>query len=95
MSKVLCKFQVTEIIEMVNHYRGQTPVSSDYGKGGHAGGETAKKIKLAAVMGEPFGPATPQGSVEMLIVNPAAAEHFHVGKEYYVTFKEDDGTGSE
>lgn len=101
MSNVLAKFTVTEITESRNHYQGTTPITHTaadgkvVAQGGHGGGPTARRIKLAAVMGEPFGPATPQGSIEMLIVNGAAASQFHVGKDYFVTFKEDDGTGAD
>ncbi|HEX2614007.1 MAG TPA: hypothetical protein VHL10_00820 [Nitrososphaera sp.] len=42
-----------------------------------SGGNTeATNIKLVPVQGEPFGPATPQGTIEMLIVNPVAAQVF-------------------
>jgi hypothetical protein len=36
----------------------------------------ATRVKLAPVKGEPFGPATPQGQIDMLIVNPAAGAVF-------------------
>lgn len=45
----------------------------------------AAKVKLAAVQGEPFGPATPQGTVEMLLVNPDAVKVFRdatLGQEF-------------
>lgn len=76
MSKVLAKFRVNSI-EEVEYY--------------HTVGEiaTAKRIKASAVHGQPFGSATPQGSIDMLVVNMEAANHFHVGKEYFVTFEED------
>ena len=52
----------------------------------HEGGyKEAAKIKLAAVKGEPFGPATPQGTVEMLIINPDAVKMFRdatLGQEF-------------
>jgi hypothetical protein len=38
--------------------------------------EEATRVKLAPVKGEPFGPATPQGQIDMLIVNPAAGAVF-------------------
>jgi hypothetical protein len=40
------------------------------------GNTEATNITLAPVQGEPFGPATPQGTIQMLIVNPAAAQVF-------------------
>lgn len=42
-------------------------------------------IKLSAVQGEPFGTATPMGSVEMTIANPEAARMFQnaeIGQEF-------------
>ena len=33
-----------------------------------------------------FGDATPQGSMEMFIANPEAAEQFHAGDCYYADF---------
>lgn len=35
-----------------------------------------------------FGKATPWGSIEMGIANPAAKKFFQPGKKYYVTFTE-------
>jgi hypothetical protein len=49
----------------------------------------AARIKLFAVKGEPFGPATPQGTIDMFIVNPEAVEVFRnapIGQEYDVVF---------
>lgn len=49
----------------------------------------AARVKLSAVKGAPFGPATPQGTVEMFIVNPEAIEVFRnapLGQEYDVLF---------
>lgn len=53
-----------------------------------------RTIKLSPVYanGDPnhentkFWPATPSGSVELGIINAAAADQFEVGKEYYVDF---------
>lgn len=80
MSKVLAKFRVTKTAQIEAWNNGPVP--------GH-------EITLHPVKGEPFGPATPSGQITMLILNPAAAEHFHVGKEYFVTFKEDTGEGAD
>jgi hypothetical protein len=56
----------------------------------HNGGYIdAARFKLAAVKGEPFGPATPQGTIEMLIVNPEASAVFRnvqLGTEFDVVF---------
>ena len=49
-------------------------------------GDIPHRIKLAPVMGEPFGNATPSGNIEMVIVNNDAAKQFKVGKEYFVDF---------
>ena len=49
----------------------------------------AARIKLSAVQGPPFGPATPQGNIEMVIVNPEAVSMFReveLGQEYDVIF---------
>ncbi len=54
-----------------------------------SGNVEAARIKLAAVKGEPFGPATPQGTIEMLIVNPEAVAVFRkadLGQEFDVIF---------
>lgn len=80
MSKVLAKFRVVKISHVEAWANGKVE--------GH-------EIQMAPVQGEPFGPATPSGQISMLILNSAAAEQFHLGKEYFVTFKQDDGTGSE
>ena len=42
-------------------------------------------VELNAVQGEPFGSATPSGSLRMGIVNPSAAKVFldaHTGQEF-------------
>jgi hypothetical protein len=63
MSQVLARFYLTEVT--------RTPF--------YTGGETKEgtRVKLAAAQGEPFGPATPQGNIDMLIANPAAAKVFN------------------
>jgi hypothetical protein len=40
------------------------------------GNNEATNVTLAPVQGEPFGPATPQGTIQMLIVNADAAQVF-------------------
>lgn len=35
-----------------------------------------------------FFAATPVGTIEMTLKNEAAAQHFEMGKEFYVTFEE-------
>ena len=56
----------------------------------HDGGyQPAADIELAAVSGPPFGPATPQGTIKMLIANPEAIPAFRdapLGQEYDVVF---------
>jgi len=55
----------------------------------HEGYVPAARVKLSAVQGEPFGTATPQGNIEMLIVNPEAFEVFRkvpMGQEFDVYF---------
>lgn len=61
-------------------------------------GPTAPKITLMAVspaIGAPDSPenksfwnATPQGQITITISNPAAAEVFELGKDYYVDFSQ-------
>ncbi|MGH2478513.1 MAG: hypothetical protein ACRDHW_02510 [Ktedonobacteraceae bacterium] len=49
----------------------------------------AARVKLGAVQGEPFGSATPSGSLDMVIVNPAALKIFReakLGQEFDVLF---------
>lgn len=53
------------------------------------GYKDAARFKLVAVKGEPFGPATPQGTIDMLIVNPEALALFRgmaLGQEFDVLF---------
>ncbi len=55
----------------------------------HPSGE-ATNFKFVPVQGEPFGPATPNGTLELLIVNPAAAKVFHdaqLGQKFNVEIK--------
>jgi hypothetical protein len=40
----------------------------------------AARVKLLPVQGEPFGSATPSGSLEMVIMNPAALAIFRQAK---------------
>jgi len=57
-----------------------------YSSGGYV---PAARVKFSAVQGEPFGTATPQGTIEMLIVNPDAFKMFHdaeLGQEFDVLF---------
>ena len=52
-------------------------------------GEDAIRVKFAAVKGEPFGPATPQGTIDMLIVNPEAIAVFRdapINQQFDVVF---------
>jgi hypothetical protein len=107
MSNVLAKFALESV--------------QDYYETGHKDDVaflTSATITLNAVKGEPFGPYTPFGRIQMGILNSAAAAVFvkvwqkHVAAmqeasrtggqvhwpshpEFYVTFKLDDGTGSE
>lgn len=57
-----------------------------YSGGGYV---PAQRVKLSAVQGEPFGTATPQGTIDMLIANPDAAKVFReapLGAEFDVVF---------
>lgn len=57
-------------------------------------GGGSKQVKLQAVTddGDPenkaFWSATPSGTVDISISNPAAADVFEAGKSYYVDFTE-------
>ena len=75
MGRVLAKFKVMEITEMLG-WNADQPV---------------KRIKLAAVRYGSFFTATPSGTVEMVIADAGAAAQFHVGAEFLVTFEEDVG----
>lgn len=47
------------------------------------------RVKLYPVQGEPFGQATPSGSLEMVIANPEAAALFKnapIGQEFDAVF---------
>ncbi len=49
----------------------------------------AAYVHLNGVQGEPFGSATPSAHLEMLIVNPAAAQVFfdaRIGQEFDMVF---------
>lgn len=53
------------------------------------------EVKLAPVYGDenkPWSEATPQGSISMLITNPAAIDAFELGKAYFVDFTPADVT---
>lgn len=73
MSSVLARFQLAEVTRIPFWTGGQKA--------------EATRIKLGAVQGEPFGPATPQGSIEAVIVNPEAAQVFldaPIGQEFNI-----------
>lgn len=57
---------------------------------GFKGNKIADQFKLYGVKGEPFGDATPNASMDMLILNSNAAKFFsealETGKEVDVTF---------
>lgn len=47
------------------------------------------RVRLSPVSGEPFGSATPGGSLEMVIVNPGAVQIFNdaeIGQEFGAIF---------
>jgi hypothetical protein len=68
---VRCRFKVIEKTELCTWYNC---------------GDIPFKVKLSPVQGEPFGKATPSGSMEMLIINKEAADQLKVGNDYYVDF---------
>lgn len=82
---VRCKMRVTEVLQG----------SSEWGGGGAI---TFGRIKLAAVMGkenESWSKATPSGTVEMQITNPAAYNQFKAGDTFFVDFTPAPGTEAE
>jgi hypothetical protein len=71
MSDVKMKFSLQQVIRM--------PYTTD--------GETkeATNITLSPVKGDPFGPSTPSGTLNAVIVNPDAAKVFNdasIGQEF-------------
>lgn len=75
MSQVLARFSLTEVTR-IPYYSGQLVTTKE-----------ATKVRLAGVKGEPFGPATPSANLEMVIVNPDAAQVFQnspIGSEFNV-----------
>jgi hypothetical protein len=83
-SKVLAKFSISSLTQQ-RSWDTQNP--------------SALQVKLSAAQGEPFGSATPSGSIEMTILNASAAQVFldamqqmAFGKikkspEFFVTFE--------
>lgn len=56
----------------------------------HGKETTGCVVNLRAVKGEPFGSATPSGSISMTIHNPSAADFFlgaPIESVFYVTFE--------
>lgn len=57
----------------------------------HSWNQKSKTVKLQAVYGnsgenKSWSEATPSGTIEMMITNPAALEQFKLGAEVYITF---------
>jgi len=70
---IRCKFKVVEKTEIMPWFNcGAMPI----------------KVKLSPVQGEPFGTATPSGSMEMLILNDEASKELKIGKEYFIDITE-------
>jgi hypothetical protein len=97
MSKVISKFRLVGCAEgkQGTNWR-QDPETKKY----ISDAVPVTNVDLAAVQGEPFGSATPQGSIKMCIQNPSAglifAERWHSyvhdgnmespAPEFYVVF---------
>lgn len=62
VQSVVCRFSLVEVCRC-SIWQGKNYVEG-------------QRVKLAPIMGEPFGSATPGGSLEMVIANPNAAEVF-------------------
>lgn len=75
-------------LDQVNRSRGyySVPGENDTIRAtGPAKAVEAAYVTLGAVKGEPFGSASPSGKLEMLIVNPVAAQTFFdapIGQEF-------------
>lgn len=76
---VVCKLKVTSI------------KLEPYGGWGDQPKVIARRVAFYPVQGEPFGKATPSGNVELLIVNPEAADYFEIEGEYLVSFEKTGG----
>lgn len=93
MDRVIGKFYVASVED-----RGET-TQWDYSKGG-SGPMPNIAVRLQAVVPQSdedfedasFHRSTPQGSIEMVIQNPDAAEQFQSGDRFYVTFERIRGT---
>ena len=72
---VKCKFYVGSIEQ------------SPYGGWSDVPKTISYRVRMSAVSGEPFGTLTPNGSVDMLIINQEAAKYFELEGEYEVIFK--------
>lgn len=70
---VRCKFRVYEKIEKENYYCID-------------GCNKPTIVKLTPCSGFPFGQYTPNGNIEMFILNDEAEKQFIIGQEYYVDF---------
>lgn len=80
MSSVLCRFSLTETAR-IRSYTQSTDGDSKWIP------SEAARVRLSPVQGEPFGPATPSGNIEMVIVNTAASQIFldaPIGQEFDV-----------
>lgn len=74
MSDVKMKFSLQQVIRMPYSSNGET--------------REATNITLSPVKGDPFGPATPSGTLNAVIVNPDAAKVFNeapINQEFDIT----------
>lgn len=65
---VHARFRLNRVTHMSGHYKAPGEQSASVVEGAY--------VELGAVQGEPFGSATPSGSLSMGIVNPSAAKVF-------------------
>lgn len=77
MSKVHARFRLDQVTRSRGYYckPGETETQT----------VEAAFVELNAVKGEPFGTASPNGSLKMFIVNPPAAQVFFaapIGQEF-------------
>lgn len=77
--QIHARFRLDQVNRSRSQYKPQGETEYEQVEGAY--------VYLYPVQGEPFGPATPSGKIEMLIVNPTAAEVFfnaHIGQEFDV-----------
>ena len=87
-----CKFRVSEVKQHRTYTAEDKEAGRDYGEA--TGPVTGEEIKLWTEYDEndpedtKFSAATPSGSMEFNLSNPALLDRFKQGQSYYVTLEE-------